>query len=90
MVVSYYERSMCNIVLKKINLGLQSLLTRGPSYVTNYQGAGKCMGVNILECKNFCFELIVYRYKSFWGLYLRGLEIKGHFCERKLVELVII
>ena len=48
------------------------------------------MGVNILECKNFCFELIVYRYRSVWGLYLRGLEIKGHFCERKLVELVII
>lgn len=41
------------------------------------------MGVNILEYKNFCFELMVNRYTSVWGgLYLRGLEIKGHFLKK--------
>lgn len=41
------------------------------------------MGVNILEYKNFCFELMVNRYTSGWGeLYVSRLEIKGHFLEK--------
>lgn len=47
------------------------------------------MEVNILECKNICFELIVHRCVSLGG-YIRAVEIKGHVCEKKLVELVII
>lgn len=48
------------------------------------------MEVNILELKNICFELIVHRYMSVSEGYIKGVEIKGHVCEKKLVKLVII
>lgn len=42
------------------------------------------MEVNILELKNICFELIVHRYMSVSEGYIKGVEIKGHVCEKKL------
>lgn len=48
------------------------------------------MAVNILECRNIGFELVVSRYVSVWGDYIRGAGIKGRVCEKKLMELAII
>lgn len=50
------------------------------------------MEVNTSGCKQFDLELMASRSVSVGGggLYIRGLEIKGHICGRKLVELLII
>ena len=63
---------------------LQSLLRRRPAHSARYQGAGPGMGVNIAECNDLGFELRIYGYRSVWGLYVGGLEIKDHLLRGNL------
>lgn len=78
---------MCSTVLKKDKF--RTAITAKEKVLTHHKLSRSRNGIcRIL--KNIRFELIVYRFMSVLEGYIRGVEIKGHFCEKKLVKLVII